>query len=88
MKYFPPGRKWSLTPDDYFWAYALELANNLEAANPTDARIAPLREFGNNHVFVDHEDAFRELGRYFFARERGSWDINYKECVFPAPISS
>lgn len=79
-----PHRKWELSTDPLFWGHATQYANLLEAANPSDPRIASLRTFGINHSFSDDRSAYIELGRYVWAQESWPLDINGNYVLYPS----
>ena len=70
VRKLPPNRKWDLEGDGLFWGYAAGLADDFQAQNPNDSRIASLRTFATSHVFVNDQSAFTELGRRIWSRER------------------
>ncbi|HSV72319.1 MAG TPA: hypothetical protein VLH79_01000 [Chthonomonadales bacterium] len=70
----PRERKLQMVYDPLAWETANRLANELEAADPRDERIAPLRTFGTEHRFTPHEAAFRALGRRLWELERHPTD--------------
>jgi len=80
----PAANKWQLMCDPLFWSYAAQLADKLEAADPTDDRIAPLRTFGVDHQFVENEAAFVELGRYVWLEERAPTDEHFEGVLYPS----
>jgi len=70
----PRDRKLQMVYDPLAWDVANRLAGELEAADPRDERIAPLRLFGTEHRFSSHEPAFRTLGRRLWEAERFATD--------------
>ncbi len=84
VRKLPQVRKWSLMTDPMWWAHALNYAKELESKDPMDPRIAPLRQFGSNHVFAAHEEAFTSLGYYVFHRERWPTDVQGDFVRYPS----
>lgn len=83
VRKLPMARKHNLWNDDIFWNAAASLADSLESQNASDSRIAPLRTFSTEHVFVNDEAAFTALGRTMYNSERGPVDFNFEGVLFP-----
>ncbi len=83
VRAIPAPHKWQLMCDPLFWDYAARLADEMEAADPTDSRIAPLRTFAVDHQFTPHEMAFVALGRRVWLGERGPTDEHLEGVLYP-----
>ncbi len=75
--------KWQLMGDPLFWSAAKKLADEFQAANPNDERIAPLRLLADEHKMAPHEGAYLALGREIWNSERFATDAAGKGVLYP-----
>ena len=79
----PHTHKWQLLGDSLFWNAAKKLADEFQAANANDERIAPLRLLADEHKMSPHEAAYLALGREIWNGERFAVDAAGKGVLYP-----
>lgn len=70
----PAEHKWMLMMDPLWWRAAGDLADQLAAADPADARIPALRLLADEHRMIPDEAAYVSLGRFVWEHDRTATD--------------